>query len=296
MLLSIFVVRFESGTERRISPLSALANGMQQFPDTIASTLMAKCDAFGAPVMCRHNDMEADRGMVAHLGACMEHCTKTEILSRDHVMSLFLSVRIANMQDPNRKTTDAMQALQSMNFVHLIDAPLLALVMSMLLRGLTDRISETKKAALIFDNMCSMVNDAKDLTLYLDTICRQTMLLDSIPECRTVSSKAHGMLVKGQSHFAHLVPRVASYKVVGGRRSSGRVRPRVSVRCSCTLARTRLISRVSWTSQTASATLPCTLARSSSMATRFPTCLRSRPVSSTTTGTFVSRRSRSLAT
>ncbi|EQC28258.1 hypothetical protein SDRG_13939 [Saprolegnia diclina VS20] len=58
----------------RISPLSdapaaALANGMQQFPDTIASTLMAKCDAFGAPVMHRHNDMEADRGMLAHLGS-----------------------------------------------------------------------------------------------------------------------------------------------------------------------------------------------------------------------------------
>ncbi|EQC36073.1 hypothetical protein SDRG_06809 [Saprolegnia diclina VS20] len=47
-----------------------------QFPDTIASTLMAKCDAFGAPVMCRHNDMEADRGMLAHLGACMEHAPR----------------------------------------------------------------------------------------------------------------------------------------------------------------------------------------------------------------------------
>ncbi|EQC30944.1 hypothetical protein SDRG_11419 [Saprolegnia diclina VS20] len=155
MLLSICVVRFENGTERRISPLSALANGMQQFPDTIALTLMAKCDAFGAPVMHRHNEMEADRGMLAHLGACIEHCAKTEILSRDHVMSFF----------------------------------------------------STKKAALIFYNMCSMVNDAKDLTLYLDTICRQTLLLDSIPECRTVSSKARGMLVKGQSHFPHLVER-----------------------------------------------------------------------------------------
>ncbi|EQC28257.1 hypothetical protein SDRG_13938, partial [Saprolegnia diclina VS20] len=93
------------------------------------------------------------------------------------------------MQDPNRRTTDAMQALQSMMFVHLIDAPLLALVMPMLLRGLTDRISETKKAALIFDNTCSMVNDAKDLALYLDTICRQTLLLARFLSAARVRSK-----------------------------------------------------------------------------------------------------------
>ncbi|EQC26518.1 hypothetical protein SDRG_15696 [Saprolegnia diclina VS20] len=84
--------------------------------------------------------------------------------------------------------------------------------MPVLLRGLTDRISGTKKAALIFDNMCSMVNDAKDLAPHLDTICMQTLLLDSIPECRTVASKARGMLVKGQSHFPHLVPRAACHK------------------------------------------------------------------------------------
>ncbi|OQR93727.1 translational activator GCN1 [Thraustotheca clavata] len=121
------------------------------------------------------------------------------------------TVLLAGLQDPNRKTTDAMQALQSMKFIHSIDAPSLALVMPVLQRGLTDRISETKKkAALIVGNMCSMVNDAKDLAPYLDTIspCLQTQLLDPIPEVRTVASKALGMLVKGlgQSHFPHLVP------------------------------------------------------------------------------------------
>ncbi|KDO30185.1 hypothetical protein SPRG_22144 [Saprolegnia parasitica CBS 223.65] len=130
---------------------------------------------------------------------------------RNPEIASIASILLAGLQDPNRKTTDAMQALQSMKFVHSIDAPSLALVMPVLQRGLTDRVSETKKkAALIVGNMCSMVNDAKDLAPYLDTIapCLQTQLLDPIPEVRTVASKALGMLVKGlgQSHFPHLVP------------------------------------------------------------------------------------------
>ncbi|OQR88225.1 translational activator GCN1 [Achlya hypogyna] len=134
---------------------------------------------------------------------------------RNPEIASIANVLLAGLQDPNRKTTDAMQALQSTTFVHAIDAPSLALVMPVLQRGLTDRVSETKKkAALIVGNMCSMVNDAKDLAPYLDTIspCLQTQLLDPIPEVRTVASKALGMLVKGlgQSHFPLLVPSLLS--------------------------------------------------------------------------------------
>jgi HEAT repeat protein len=121
------------------------------------------------------------------------------------------SVLLAGLQDPNRKTNESLQALQSMKFVHSIDSPSLALIMPILQRGLMDRVSETKKkAALIVGNMCSMINDAKDLVPYLDTIspCLQAQLLDPIPEVRTVASKALGMLVRGlgQSYFPQLVP------------------------------------------------------------------------------------------
>ncbi|RHY34936.1 hypothetical protein DYB32_000549 [Aphanomyces invadans] len=134
---------------------------------------------------------------------------------RNPEVSSISSVLLAGIQDPNKKTNDALQALQSMVFVHSIDAPSMALIMPILQRGLTDRLSDTKKkAALIVGNMCSMVNDAKDLVPYLDTIapCLLSQLLDPIPEVRTVASKALGMLVKGlgQSHFPTLVPSLLS--------------------------------------------------------------------------------------
>ncbi|RHZ01524.1 hypothetical protein DYB31_000087 [Aphanomyces astaci] len=134
---------------------------------------------------------------------------------RNPEVSSISSVLLAGIQDPNRKTNEALQALQSMVFVHSIDAPSMALIMPILQRGLMDRLSDTKKkAALIVGNMCSMVNDAKDLVPYLDTIapCLLAQLLDPIPEVRTVASKALGMLVKGlgQSHFPTLVSSLLS--------------------------------------------------------------------------------------
>ncbi|KAH9095800.1 hypothetical protein LEN26_017701 [Aphanomyces euteiches] len=134
---------------------------------------------------------------------------------RNPEISSISSVLLAGLQDPNRKTNEALQALQSMVFVHSIDAPSMALIMPILQRGLTDRLSETKKkAALIVGNMCSMVNDAKDLVPYLDSTapCLQIQLLDPIPEVRTIASKALGMLVKGlgQSHFPSLVQSLLS--------------------------------------------------------------------------------------
>ncbi|KAF0720449.1 Aste57867_293 [Aphanomyces stellatus] len=133
------------------------------------------------------------------------------LVIRNPEISSISSVLLAGLQDPNRKTNEALQSLQSMVFVHSIDAPSMALIMPILQRGLMDRLSETKKkAALIVGNMCSMINDAKDLVPYLDTIapCLQVQLLDPIPEVRTVASKALGMLVKGlgQTHFPNLVP------------------------------------------------------------------------------------------
>ncbi|KAF4319813.1 hypothetical protein JM18_003529 [Phytophthora kernoviae] len=114
------------------------------------------------------------------------------------------------LEDPNRYTTEALQQLQSTSFVHSIDAPSLALVMPIITRGLKDRAGDAKKkAALIVGSMCSMINDAKDLVPYIETVLPslKTQLMDPIPEVRAVAAKALGKLVKGlgERHFADML-------------------------------------------------------------------------------------------
>ncbi|RLN63550.1 hypothetical protein BBP00_00004061 [Phytophthora kernoviae] len=114
------------------------------------------------------------------------------------------------LEDPNRYTTEALQQLQSTSFVHSIDAPSLALVMPIITRGLKDRAGDAKKkAALIVGSMCSMINDAKDLVPYMETVLPslKTQLMDPIPEVRAVAAKALGKLVKGlgERHFADML-------------------------------------------------------------------------------------------
>ncbi|RLN71944.1 hypothetical protein BBJ28_00007501, partial [Nothophytophthora sp. Chile5] len=114
------------------------------------------------------------------------------------------------LEDPNQHTAEALQQLQSTSFVHSIDAPSLALVMPIITRGLKDRAGDAKKkAALIVGSMCSMINDAKDLVPYMETVLPslKSQLVDPIPEVRAVAAKALGKLVKGlgERHFADML-------------------------------------------------------------------------------------------
>lgn len=117
-----------------------------------------------------------------------------------------LKILMNALEDPNKYATAALQQLQSMTFKHSIDAPSLALVMPIITRGLKDRTGDAKKkSALIVGSMCRMINDAKDLLPYMEMVLPnlKTLLVDPIPEIRTVSAKAMGKLVTGlgESHF-----------------------------------------------------------------------------------------------
>lgn len=95
-------------------------------------------------------------------------------------------------------------------FVHVIDAPSLALIIPVLARGLRERSSDTKKmAAQILGNMCSLA-DPKDLQPYLGTLLPSVKdaLVDPIPEVRRTSSIALGTMVGkiGEDSFDGLIP------------------------------------------------------------------------------------------
>ncbi len=96
------------------------------------------------------------------------------------------------------------------NFMHMIDAPSLALIVPLLHRGLLERSTATKKrAAQIIGNICSLA-DHKELVPYLDILLPDLRgtLLDPIPEVRAVTAKALGSLIKGMGEemFPDLIP------------------------------------------------------------------------------------------
>ncbi|POM68471.1 Translational activator GCN1 [Phytophthora palmivora] len=129
---------------------------------------------------------------------------------RNPEIATISKVLLDALEDPNRHTAEALQQLQSTSFQHSIDAPSLALVMPIISRGLKDRTGDSKKkAALIVGSMCSMINDAKDLVPYIETVLPslKTQLMDPIPEVRAVAAKALGKLVKGlgERHFADML-------------------------------------------------------------------------------------------
>ncbi|GMF12547.1 unnamed protein product [Phytophthora lilii] len=129
---------------------------------------------------------------------------------RNPEIATISKVLLDALEDPNRHTAEALQQLQSTSFQHSIDAPSLALVMPIITRGLKDRAGDAKKkAALIVGSMCTMINDAKDLVPYMETVLPslKTQLMDPIPEVRAVAAKALGKLVKGlgERHFADML-------------------------------------------------------------------------------------------
>ena len=112
--------------------------------------------------------------------------------------------------DPVTFTEDALEQLIRTNFVHVIDAPSLALIIPIIERGLRDRKTAVKKnAAQIVGNMTTLAAHG-DLEPYLSTLIPslKTTLCDVIPETRYVSARALGYMVKGlgEEKFSDLLP------------------------------------------------------------------------------------------
>ena len=109
------------------------------------------------------------------------------------------------------KTRACLDVLLETVFVNTIDAPSLALIVPVVHRGLRDRAGDTKRrAGRIVGNMCTLINDPKDMTPYVPLLMPelQKSLVDPLPEVRAVSARAMGSLLKGMGAdaFSDLVP------------------------------------------------------------------------------------------
>jgi len=130
---------------------------------------------------------------------------------RNPEISEISSILLQALTDPSNGTPIALESLIETEFIHAIDAASLSLIVPVLHRGLRDRAATTKRyAALIAGNICTMINDPKDFIPYLPMLLPDLkgVLLDPIPDCRSISAKALGSLTRslGEATFPELRP------------------------------------------------------------------------------------------
>ncbi|XP_050384454.1 protein ILITYHIA [Argentina anserina] len=118
---------------------------------------------------------------------------------------------LLGLADPNDYTKYSLDILLGTTFINSIDAPSLALLVPIVHRGLRERSAETKKkAAQIVGNMCSLVTEPNDMIPYIGLLLPEVkkVLVDPIPEVRSVAARALGSLIRGlgEDHFPDLVP------------------------------------------------------------------------------------------
>uniref|UniRef100_A0A7N0VHG6 TOG domain-containing protein n=1 Tax=Kalanchoe fedtschenkoi TaxID=63787 RepID=A0A7N0VHG6_KALFE len=125
-------------------------------------------------------------------------------------ISSLVPTLLKGLTDPNDYTKYSLDILLQTTFINSIDAPSLALLVPIVHRGLRERSSETKKkAAQIAGNMCSLVTEPKDMIPYIGLLLPEVkkVLVDPIPEVRSVAARALGSLIRGmgEEHFPDLV-------------------------------------------------------------------------------------------
>ncbi|KAL4190632.1 hypothetical protein AMTRI_Chr07g25710 [Amborella trichopoda] len=130
---------------------------------------------------------------------------------RNPEISALVPTLLMGLTDPNEHTKHSLDILLQTTFINSIDAPSLALLVPIVHRGLRERSADTKKkAAQIVGNMCSLVTEPKDMIPYIGLLLPEVkkVLVDPIPEVRSVAARAIGSLIKGmgEEHFPDLVP------------------------------------------------------------------------------------------
>eukprot|EP00889_Picochlorum_renovo_P003930 jgi/Picre1/30960/NNA_006319.t1 len=111
-------------------------------------------------------------------------------------------VLMSALADPNKYNKKALDTLLSTIFVNTVDSASLALIIPVVHRGLKDRSGDIKKrAARIVGNLCTLMNDPKDMSPYLPSLMPELKdaLIDPLPEVRGAAAKALGSLTKGMA-------------------------------------------------------------------------------------------------
>ena len=111
-----------------------------------------------------------------------------------------LPLVISAIRSPNKETEDCLDRLMETTFVNSMDAPSLAVILPVIMRGLRERAMEIKKkAAITCGNICALVDDVRDLTPFIPILKPELEKCEehSHPDLRECATKAKTSLLKG---------------------------------------------------------------------------------------------------
>ena len=121
-------------------------------------------------------------------------CVKNaEVLGMLHLV-------LSAIRSPQNDTEVCLDKLMETTFVNSMDAPSLAVVLPVILRGLRERTKELKqKAATTFGNICALVDDPRDLLSFIPVLLPELEKAEehSHPDLREAATRAKKSLLKG---------------------------------------------------------------------------------------------------
>ncbi|KNC48670.1 uncharacterized protein AMSG_00448 [Thecamonas trahens ATCC 50062] len=124
---------------------------------------------------------------------------KIAAVVRNPEVSSVVPTLLAAYSEPTKCTEAALDALMTTSFVHRIDAPSLALIIPVVLRGLrTTKTNARTKSARIMGSLCTLASPS-DLLPYMEHVMEELRdtVSDSSPAVRSVVAHAIGSLVAG---------------------------------------------------------------------------------------------------
>ncbi|KAI9797836.1 MAG: translational activator of GCN4 [Candelina submexicana] len=135
-----------------------------------------------------------------------------EVISNPEVKNL-VGTLLKALSDPTKHTTQALDALIKVSFVHYLDAPSLALIVRILERGLGDRSATKRQSAQIIGSLAHLT-ERKDLVSHLPPLVAglKLAIVDPVPTTRATASKALGSLIEklGEDALPDLIPGLMS--------------------------------------------------------------------------------------
>ena len=111
-----------------------------------------------------------------------------------------LPLVISAIRSPQSETEECLDRLMETTFVNSMDAPSLAVILPVIMRGLRERAMDIKKkAAVTCGNICALVDDVRDLTPFIPTLQPELVKCEehTHPDLRECATKAKEGLLKG---------------------------------------------------------------------------------------------------
>ena len=177
--------------QSKVSALGVCGDLATRVPGYFMRTLPEIFPAFLETVFDTHPKVTAvAEAVMAPICRCVKNA---EILG-------MLPLVMRAIRSPQSETEECLDRLMETTFVNSMDAPSLAVILPVIMRGLRERAMDIKKkAAVTCGNICALVDDVRDLTPFIPALEPELVKCEehTHPDLRECASKAKESLLKG---------------------------------------------------------------------------------------------------